>query len=168
MAYVTAHAPHALRYFGVTQSLFDLAQASAQAAATGRGNAPPSPPPPEGWRNCDEVPGALARTASPPLAKAPEPKPAPAPEPAPEPAPAPEPELASEPALAPGPATAAKETKADGPTAAGSKGGGAEPPSAAVAEPPRPESLGKQGKKKSSMGSLFSALSPRSRRSSNK
>ena len=71
MAYVAAHAPRALRYFGVKQSLFDLAHA----AATGRGNAPPSPPPPEGSRNCDEVPDALARTASPPLAKAQEPKP---------------------------------------------------------------------------------------------
>ena len=116
MAYVAAHAPHALRYFGVKQSLFDLAQA----AATGRGNAPPSPPPPEGSRNCDEAPGALARTAPPPLAKAPEPEPAPTPEPAPAPKPAPAPE----PARAPEPGTAAKETKADGPTAAGSKGGG--------------------------------------------
>ena len=90
MAYVAAHAPRALRYFGVKQSLFDLAHA----AATGRGNAPPSPPPPEGSRNCDEVPDALARTASPPLAKAQEPKPAPTPEPAPAPKPAPAPEPA--------------------------------------------------------------------------
>ena len=35
-----------------------------------------------------------------------------------------------------------------------------------AAEPPRPEPLGKEGKKKSSMGSLFAALSPRGRRGS--
>ena len=161
MAYVTAHAPHALRYFGVKQSLFDMAQA----AATGRGEAPL---PPEGWRNCDEMPGALVRASSPPPAKAPEPEPAPAPKPKPVPA--------AEPVPTPGPGAAAKETKAERPTTTaiapgivpGSESGEAKPTSAAVAEPPRPESLGKEGKKKSSMGSLFSALTPRSRRGSNK
>ena len=167
MAYVTAHAPHALRYFGVKQSLFDMAQA----AATGRGEAPL---PPEGWRNCDEMPGALVRASSPPPAKAPEPEPAPVPKPAP--APKPKPVPAAEPVPTPGPGAAAKETKAERPTTTaiapgivpGSESGEAKPTSAAVAEPPRPESLGKEGKKKSSMGSLFSALTPRSRRGSNK
>ena len=37
MAYLAAHAPHALRYFGIKQSLFDMAQAAASA-----GKAPPS------------------------------------------------------------------------------------------------------------------------------
>jgi len=163
MAYVTAHAPHALRYFGVKQSLFDMAQA----AATGRGNAPL---PPEGWRNCDEMPGALVRTSLPPQVLEPL-KAQPATAPVPEPAPTLEPVPATETAPAPVPRAAAEETKANGPTTAatgpGPKGGEAEPTSAAVAEPPRSESLGKQGKKKSSMGALFSALTPRSRRGSN-
>jgi len=59
MAYVTAHAPHALRYFGVNQSLFDLAQA----AATGHRAAPLLPPLPEGWRVCAD--GGFVRTSSP-------------------------------------------------------------------------------------------------------
>ena len=163
MAYVTAHAPHALRYFGVKQSLFDMAQA----AATGRGNAPL---PPEGWRNCDEMPGALVRTSLPPQVLEPL-KAQPATAPVPEPAPTLEPVPATETAPAPVPRAAAEETKANGPTTAatgpGPKGGEAEPTSAAVVEPPRSESLGKQGKKKSSMGALFSALTPRSRRGSN-
>ena len=50
----------------VAGHVFDMAQA----AATGRGNAPL---PPKGWRNCDEIPGALVRTYSPPQAKVPEP-----------------------------------------------------------------------------------------------
>ena len=160
MAYVTAHAPHALRYFGVKQSLFDMAQA----AATGRGNAPL---PPEGWRNCDEMPGALVRTSSPPQAKVPQPvKAQPAKAPVQEPAPTPEPVPATETAPTPGPRAAAEETKATAATGPDRCSREAEPTSAAGAEPPRAESLGKEGKKKSSMGALFSALTPRSRRGS--
>ena len=103
------------------------------------------------------------------LTPAAEPQPAKATEPAP--APTPETATATVTAPTPDPGTAAEKTKVDGPTTAangpGPKGGEAEPTSAAVVEPPRPETLGKEGKKKSSMGSLFSALTPRSRRGSN-
>ena len=93
-----------------------------------------------------------------------EPQPAKAPEPVP--APTPEPVPATETAPTPGPRAAAEETKATAATGPDRCSREAEPTSAAAAEPPRAESLGKEGKKKSSMGALFSALTPRSRRSS--
>ena len=94
----------------------------------------------------------------------------PAAEPQPTKAPEPQTVPATETAPTPVPGMVAEETKAGGSTTAatgsGPKGGGSEPTSAAVAEPSRAASLGKEGKKKSSMGSLFSVLTPRSRRNS--
>ena len=56
VAYLTAHAPRALRFFGIKQALFDMAQEAAAGTTDGRAT-------PEGWRPCDDVPGALVRVS---------------------------------------------------------------------------------------------------------
>jgi hypothetical protein len=111
-------------------------------------------------RGGESTPPAEAAAKQEELTPAAEPQPTNALEP--EPAPTPEPVPATVTAPTPDPGAAAEGTKAGGPTTAVTGPG----PEGGEAEPPRSESLGKAGKKKSSMGSLFSALTPRSRRGS--